>query len=205
MDQINELITGFRRGALKAVRELHAIYYSSLLNFSERIIRDRRVAREIVLDTFIKLLNRRIYFENLADIKAFLFITARNSSMDFLHFTKNGNAVEVPVTPIVESRADLSDVANASKAEQILQAGLESLPAINRQVFRILFVEGMPTAAAARQLDIDAREMLNYRRHTVQHLQTVLSENNLFSTPFFIHYLTVACRQNAALRVPVNR
>lgn len=207
MNQANELITGFRRGTLHAVRELYAIHYSSLLLFSEKIIRDHPVAREIVVETFIKLLNRRSFLENATDVKAFLYITARNSCMDFLRFAKNRQSDQVSLdVPVSES--DHSNESDVSEANRLLSATIQHLPAFSQQVFRILFAEGMQLTAAARQLDIDPRELLNCRKDIMRHLQTVLTENKLFSTPFFIHFLTVACRKNAPetlVPVPVNR
>lgn len=208
-NQTTELIAGFRRGSLQAVRNLYTTHYASLLYFAERIIRDPVTAREIVVETFIKLLNRRSYFDNQADIKAFLFITARNSCMDFLRYVKNGRQVEEAAMVAPETEPDLTSEVNNAQAKRVMQETLNNLPAICQQVFTTLFIEGMQTTAAARQLEMDPRELLIYRKKSMNHLQAALSEHNLFSTPFFIHYLTVACRKSATVTeevtVPTNR
>jgi RNA polymerase sigma-70 factor (ECF subfamily) len=205
MNQTTELISGFRRGSLQAVRNLHTTYYTSLLYFAERIIRDRVSAREIVIETFIKLLNRRSYFDNQADIKAFLFITARNACMDFLRHVKNGRLVEETAKAAPETELDLANEVNSAEAKRVMQEALDGLPAICQQVFTTLFIEGAQTSAAARQLEIDPRELLMYRKKSINQLQAALAEHNLFSTPFFIHYLTVACRKTVtAVKLPVT-
>lgn len=208
MNQTTEQIAGFRRGSLQAVRNLYTTHYASLLYFAERIINDRVTAREIVVETFIKLLNRRSYFDNQADIKAFLFITARNSCMDFLRYVKSGRPVEEAVEAVPETELDLANEVNSAEAKRVMQEALDNLPAICQQVFTTLFVEGVQTTAAARQLEMEPRELLIYRKKSINHLQSALSEHNLFSIPFFIHYLTVACRKTATavtLPVTVNR
>ena len=207
-NQTSELISGFRRGTLQAVHNLYTTYYASLLYFAERIIRNPVPAREIVVETFIKLLNRRSYFDNQADIKAFLFITARNSCMDFLRYAKNGGQVEEATFVAAETELDLAGEANSAEAKRVMQEAFDRLPAICQQVFTTLFKEGIQTSAAARQLEIDPRELMIYRRRSMHQLQAALSEHNLFSTPFFIHYLTVACRKtitSVQLPVTVNR
>lgn len=205
MNHANELISGFRRGTLQSVRELYRTHYSSLLYFSERIVRDRQVAREIVFETFIKLFNRRNHLENAADIKAFLFITARNTCMDYLRFAKNVRQAEAQAAELIEF--DLSNEAAIAEANHLLTTAIEKMPAFNQQVFRILFTEGMQVSAAARQLDMDPRELLNCRKDIIRQLQMLLLEHQLFSTPFFIHFLAVASRQHApaAMPIPVNR
>jgi RNA polymerase sigma factor (sigma-70 family) len=208
MNQTTEQISGFRRGSLQAVRNMYTAHYASLLYFTERIIRDRVTAREIVVETFIKLLNRRSYFDNQADIKAFLFITARNSCMDFLRHAKNSRQAEGTAIAVPDTEMDLTDELNIAEAKRVMQEALENMPAICQQVFTTVFINGVQIAAAARQLDIDARDLLIYRKRSMNQLQAALAEHNLFSTPFFIHYLTIACRKAATaaeVPVPVNR
>lgn len=187
-------ITGFRRGDLSAVRDLYQSHFSSLLPFAERVIRDQQEAREIVTETFIKLLNRRLYFDDPADIKAFLYITTRNTCMDFLRSARNGRQPEPNIADLHESSQDFGEEAIRIKATQVLQSTIENLPVICQQVFRALFIEGMPTTAAARHLEIDQRELLIYRKKCLHEMQSALLENQLFNTPFFVHYLAVASR-----------
>jgi RNA polymerase sigma factor (sigma-70 family) len=199
----NEWITGFRRGDLQSVRELMVEYNSSLLQFAERIIRDSPEAREIVTETFIKLLNRRTWFDNPADIRAFLYITVRNGCMDFLKFSCNGQPREEKPLNSNESELDFDDAKVLHKANQILLTSLESLDQVGQQIFRCLFMEGMTTTAAARQLEMDQRELLNNRKKIVHQLQTALDENDLYSTPFFVHFLAVTCRTFTAEKISI--
>src|SRR5262245_36614224 len=150
----HEWIAGFRRGDLTAVRDLFQAHFSALLPFAERVIRERLEAREMVTETFIKLLNRRLYFEDPADIKAFLYITTRNACMDFLRAARNGRVADPTLVDLRESNEDFTVDAIRIKAERILLAAIETLPIVCQQVFRALFVEGMPTTAAARHLEI---------------------------------------------------
>jgi RNA polymerase sigma-70 factor (ECF subfamily) len=194
LNQTNEWITGFRRGDLQAVRDLFQAHFSSLLIFSERVIRDQHEAREIVTETFIKLLNRRLYFEDQADIKAFLYITTRNACMDFLRSVRNGRVPESSFPELRESEEDFGDEAVRIKATQVLQSTIENLPIICRQVYRAIFVEGMPTTAAARLLGTDQRDLLNERKKCMHELRAALLDQSLFNTAFFVHFLAVAGR-----------
>jgi RNA polymerase sigma factor (sigma-70 family) len=195
-NQHNEWVTGFRRGDLQSVRDLFQAHFSSLLPFAERVIRDRQEAREIVTETFIKLLNRRLYFDDPADIKAFLYITTRNACMDFLRLVRNGRLPEAATPELQECDQDFSEDATCVKANRVLLAAIENMPILCQQVFRALFVEAMPTTAAARHLEIDQRELLIYRKKCLHELQYALVDKDLFSTPFLVHFLAVASRQH---------
>lgn len=194
LNHTSEWISGFRRGDLPAVHDLFQAHYASLLSFSERVIRDRQEAREIVMETFIKLLNRRTYFDDPADIKAFLYITARNACMDYLRSVRNGRNAEAIAPDLRESNWDLADEAARTRANVVMVMALENLPIICQQVFRALFVEGMPISSAARHLEIDQRELLLYRKKCLHELQSALADNQVFNTPFFVHFLAVASR-----------
>lgn len=204
LTQTHDWITGFRSGSLQAVSDLYTTHDSALLNFSEQIIRNRQEAREIVTETFIKLLNRRVWFDNLPDIKAFLYITTRNACMDYLRYTKNLQWANTPALDILESNIDIADKEIQDRAERILWSALENCPAVYQQIFRLLFIEGVPSAAAARQLEIDQRELLISRKKILQQFQMALADNNLYSIPFFIYFLTVACRTHQPVPIPVT-
>lgn len=204
MNQTNQLIAGFQRGSLPAIHELYATHQSALLYFAERIIHDREHAAEIVIETFIKLINRRNYFDNHTDIKAFLYITARNTCMDFIRYGKNTRQPGEGWPVLPESGINFCDDAILAEANRITWSTIEAMPAIEQQVFRLSFVEGMNPAAAAQHLSIDPQELLVQRKKSMHELQAALSENNLFSTSFLLHFLTVSCRENTvATLVPV--
>jgi RNA polymerase sigma factor (sigma-70 family) len=194
LKQHQEWIAGFRRGDLQSVRDLFQAHFSSLLPFAERVIRDSREAREIVTETFIKLLNRRLYFDDPADIKAFLYITTRNACMDFLRMVRNGRLPEAATPELRESEQDFSDDATRIRANRVLLAAIENMPILCQQVYRALFVEGMTTTVAARHLEIDQRELLIYRKKCLHDFQLALLDTDLFSTPFLVHFLAVASR-----------
>jgi RNA polymerase sigma factor (sigma-70 family) len=208
MNYTEEWVPGFRRGEAQSVRDLFSTHFSSLLIFAERIIRDKPEAREIVTETFIKLLNRRTFFDDSADIKAFLYITTRNLCMDFLRYARNGRPYAEAPLDIREADMNFSGNMEMDEAGRICLTALENLPPICQQVFKTLFVEGMATGIAARHLDLDPREMLIYRKKCLHQMQAALLDNHLYSTPFFVHFLAVACRANTAAQqepVPVNR
>src|SRR5687767_1865258 len=74
----------FRKDEPQALNAIFKMYYAPLCLFAERMLRDRPAAEDIVGDTFIKLWNRHTDFENLMNVKAFLYITTRNACLNLL-------------------------------------------------------------------------------------------------------------------------
>lgn len=195
----DEIITGFAQGSLKAVREIYRIHEEALTHFAEQIMQDAREARVIVIETFIKLLNRREHFSNHSDIKAFLYIATRNAAVDFLRHLKNNAGKDRDESFIPpESTENFDDPAIVETADNLLWEGVKGLSSPGQLVFRLLFMNGLPTSTVASQSGMEPEEIFVYRKRMITKLQKVLSDNKLFSTPFFAHFLTVGCRRNVA-------
>ena len=59
-------------------------FYVSLCIFAERYLNNKEEAADIAQDTFIKLWQRKEDFQNIYQIKSFLYTTARNSCLNML-------------------------------------------------------------------------------------------------------------------------
>lgn len=79
-----ELISAFQQGDQKAFREVYAMHYRQLYYFARKMTNSPEDAKDIVSETFLKLWDRCKNFESLTNIRAFLFITARNASLNYL-------------------------------------------------------------------------------------------------------------------------
>src|SRR5438105_5864972 len=81
-----DIITGFQQGDSRAFDDLFDMFYPALCYFAERLIDNRQEGEDIVLDTFQKLYVRREHFETMPNIKAFLYITVRNTCLNYLRY-----------------------------------------------------------------------------------------------------------------------
>ena len=79
-----ELIIAFQQGDQNAFRQIYALHYRQLYYFARKMTNSPEDAKDIVSETFLKLWNRCENFESLTNIKAFLFISARNASINYL-------------------------------------------------------------------------------------------------------------------------
>lgn len=82
-----ELMYRFQQGDAIAFNTIYNRYYSSLRYFSQRLTCQKREAEDIAVETFVKLYRLCGNFENVANIRAFLYVTARNACYDYLSYT----------------------------------------------------------------------------------------------------------------------
>lgn len=86
MKQFNleDMLIEFQQGCPKAFQHIYTLFYKSIFDYTLSIVGQKEDAEDITADTFIKLNNRRSNYLDIQIIRAFLFITARNGSLDCL-------------------------------------------------------------------------------------------------------------------------
>lgn len=84
------LLSQFQSGDRLAFDRIFNLYHSSLLFFANRLLLNigTEVAKDVVLDIFLKLYDRRDNFETLSNIKAFLYISVKNSCLKIIEREK---------------------------------------------------------------------------------------------------------------------
>lgn len=84
----NDFISLFNKGSNGAFRLLYEHYYTAMCNYCNYIIKDKIEARDIVQDVFLSLWTRRKTFQTTNNIRAFLYASTRNASLNRIKHRK---------------------------------------------------------------------------------------------------------------------
>src|SRR6266705_2596631 len=79
-----ELASNFFNGDTKAFEEIFDRFHSQLYTFAYSMIQDTEEARDITIMSLNQLWYKHKDFDNLPNIKAFLYVSVRNKCLDFL-------------------------------------------------------------------------------------------------------------------------
>lgn len=84
------LLNQFQSGDRTAFDHIFNLYHSSLVFFANKLLHNvgMDISKEIVLDIFLKVYDRKESFATLANIKAFLYIAVKNSCLKFIEKEK---------------------------------------------------------------------------------------------------------------------
>jgi RNA polymerase sigma factor (sigma-70 family) len=188
-------ITEFKAGHYIIVKELYEEHYAALLDFACQLIINKEEAHHIVQETFIRLLGMRDRFNTLTDIKAFLYITVRNSCLAYIRAEKEnepgGNAAWYDEALIAAARCEVAAI-----REDLLHQMHElvpELPAPEQIVFRLLFYDRLSTQEAAEESGLTVVMITQRRISAIRLLREKLITSNLFSIPLFIYFVAVYC------------
>lgn len=188
----SDIINGLRSGDEKIIRELYALHYRPLCYFAEKLVNDKEEAEDIAVDTFLKLLNKKHDFDNLQDIKSFLFTVARNACFDFLRKVKRRDKSNRELEYLAEPDERFGEMEMiTAKVLQTIYAEVENLSGQCRQVFKSIFVEGKNTATVAMEMGISPQTVLNQKSKALQTLRLKLYKEGLYSGAVLLYCLTL--------------
>lgn len=176
----NDFIPAFHSKEIEAVRLLFATHYASLVEYARQLINDPAEAEEMVVCTFMKLMDMRHQFRAVADIDAFLLVTVRNAAYEYLSCVKMEHAGR-------EELFSLAALFEPDKARPfpsftagmllILHDGILQLPASGAAVFRQFFYNKLSVEAVASQLKMSPEMVGAYQAQAVSQLKASLSHH----------------------------
>lgn len=188
------LIPAFHNQESHAVQELFKMFYRPLVYFCQQLINDRQEAEDIVANTFLKLLHRRESFTNIKDIKAFLYVATRNSSLDYLRSQTRHENSHKELLYLQDNKEEMADhEMMKAKILQEVYNEIENLPPQCKKVFHLMFIKGLNTKQIAAEMGISAQTVLNQKSKALHSLRLDLLKKNLLPTPAFIQIWVLIC------------
>jgi len=92
-----------RHGIPEAFKVFFIGYYSELFSFSQMLLQHRAAARNVTMEAFFLLWNRRTDFDSAKKIKAFLYLSVRNKCLQRLKAPASGGTETPSVNAISPS------------------------------------------------------------------------------------------------------
>jgi RNA polymerase sigma factor (sigma-70 family) len=171
-----ELMHRFRQGDAVAFNTFYNRYFSSLRFFSFRLINQKTEAEDIAIETFIKLFRLCGNFDTVINVRAFLYVTARNACYDYLSYI---HRQPVPGKDYFSSYASQEGYSGIEdmRTEAVLKAiaeAIEGLPEECCKALKMTYVEGIKTATVAQLLSISEQAVRSYKRRSMQLLRIAL-------------------------------
>ena len=125
-------------------------YFRTLCFFVNKYVNDIEVSKDLVQDIFVKLWNKRFDFETDLKVKAFLYISAKNASLNYVRSLK----VRINSAPDIIQKENrnsdyktlegkvLKDMIHSEFIKGIYKE-IELLPPKRKEVFKLAYIEGL--------------------------------------------------------------
>jgi len=190
----HQVIAGFKEGNIDAFEAVYKSHKAALFFFVKRFVIDRAEAEDITAETFIKLWKIRHNFETHQNIKAFLYITARNACLDCLRARKKSTGMQQEMLYLLLQNNDITFIQDDIKADVLTQVKekIEGLPPKCKQIFKMAFLERVKNADIAEKLGLSLQTVKNQKVRAIKLLRLALNKDLVLLTLlFFLQYISI--------------
>ena len=172
-------IDRFRAGDLEEFNYVFNLFYKTINIFIFSLIKTEPEAQDLTTEGFIKLWKLRDNFQSLENIKAFLYATARNASIDFLrHMQCRRNAQKEILHLIGQEEMKKNEIIQAEVFNE-LSRQIDRLPNKCQEIFKMLYFRQLNTTEVANLLNISRQTVLNQKAIAIKILRTSLFKKAL--------------------------
>nr|WP_294903039.1 RNA polymerase sigma-70 factor [uncultured Lacibacter sp.] len=150
-------------GDIRAYRQLYMLLSDDLQHFSFSITKSREAAEEVVSDAFIKIWQMRGQLHAVENLKAYLYTTTRNRSLNYIaKRAKDPVRIlnDLPDETIME-RNSPEELLIAKETFKTIDQVVHRLPAQCKTVFQLVKEEGLKYKEVALELNISVFTVRN--------------------------------------------
>lgn len=172
----------------EAFAVLYRLFFMRLFNFTKSYVHNREVAEELVNDVMLKLWSRRGELDGIQNLETYLFVAARNRSLNHLaqhspfHITLEPESGEIDIV----HTDDPERLLEWREIYQLLVHAVDDLPDQCRTVFKLIKEEGFSYKQVAEILDISPRTVETQLFRAMKKLHSVMDtylDSNKSSKP----------------------
>lgn len=139
-----------------AYRQLFISYYNKLFRFVKSFTKNKELSEEIVSDVFINVWKRRSTLEEVSNLKLYLFIAARNTTINYLKKLHRENFINLNTVEIEpeDPFADPGEALITKEMNRKLKAAINALPPRCKLIFTLVKENGLTYKQTAQLLNI---------------------------------------------------
>ena len=174
-----QIIDGLKSNDSRVFDYLFNEYYTQLQYFAERLVSSREEAQDIVITVFRKFWNLKDNFQTANNIKAFLYITIRNQSLDYLRYRQRLNEVKKEYETHLHAAEELKQAEHFIIESDLINKiykEVQKLPNRCREIFILTYFKGLKTKEIASALQISESAVTTQRSLAIKYLKHTFSQ-----------------------------
>ena len=159
-----------RENDIRAFDQLFDLYAPELCRFAHGHLKSHADAEDTVQECFLKLWERRHFFDEGIIFKAYLYKSAYHAVLKQLRRQRYWVFEECGEETLIEAD-NPGKVVEYQELEQFYQVAMEQLPPRRRQIFTLNRQEGLSYASIAQELNISVKCVENQMSHALKFLK----------------------------------
>jgi len=184
----DELFLEFRAGDTKVFKQLFDSFSRQMLYVTQGIVKDSRVADEIVLDGFLKLWEARSQFYTLKSIKAYLYVVIRNASLNHIHAARQRISYAPLEDDVLSTEPDIFIKILRAELYEAIDQEIKHLTTKQAAVFQLSVMEGKSTEEISDTLGISSGSVFTHRSAAIKAIRKALQEKHQWLLLLYFSY-----------------
>lgn len=173
--EFNNVILTFNDDNEQTFNKIFNHFYPGLLFFSHKLTGSKEEAEDISLRVFQKLFERWHFFETETQIKGFLYISAKNSCLNYLKARKQHRQKLSEYARQISSSFSHYEYEIINELLDTVNTVIKKLPEKRRQIFKLIYIDELKPAEVAIQLSITERTIYNQASQAMKTLRLELT------------------------------
>lgn len=178
-------LLAFSEGDKSAFNTIYNRYYNEILYFTYKLTSSREEAEDITIETFTKLHKLHTRFATEENIKAFLYITARNNALNYLRNEKRRKIQHTDFSDTGDDKAG-DEISDLPSQHAILESllmkeiydAVAELPERCRNIMQ-LYLQGFDSGTIAKKMGIAPDTVRSQKRRAFDLLRARFSNNQM--------------------------
>ncbi|MCS3801015.1 RNA polymerase sigma factor [Niastella sp. OAS944] len=193
MKDEQEILIRFQAGDATAFKLVFDKFYKDICYFTERLTGDTDEGQKIAIDSLEKLFRMHTQFATLVNIRAFLYISARNRCLDYLKAKERDRKRKHEFSYLQDDifRLDDNTFLEIEEAEtgvvKAVYEAVQDLPPQCRQVVEMLYYEKKGYTEIAATLGVTESTVRNQKHRAMVLLRKKLGDRNFLLLVMLVH------------------
>jgi RNA polymerase sigma-70 factor (ECF subfamily) len=185
-----QLFDQLAAGDESAFRKLFDAYREMLFIFAFQLTHSKVDAEEILQDIFLKLWENREKLRQVDNPKNYLFIMARNRTLDLLtKISKDQKLMKQVWANITQQGSPVEEIIEAKESQKLINEALSRLSERKQAIFNLSRKGGLSHEQIADQLGISVQTVKNTITEVLRFIKDYLSgHSELLAVLFWLHY-----------------
>lgn len=171
----------------RALEYFFNLHYSALVYYARSISKNEMASEDIAIESFSKLWKGRDGLKQASQVKHFLYLVARNSSIDFLRAEKTQRKLAsiVPSYPSLTEDPHLETVITTEAYDKLFRL-ISLLAPKAKQVFLMFHLHNKSVKHIARELSVSVNTVKEHKKRAMRFLrENAVRLNVLLLLSFF--------------------
>jgi RNA polymerase sigma-70 factor (ECF subfamily) len=166
-------LRSLRSGDPEALSRLMDQLWAPLVGYARRILPEGLDPQDVVQEAFVRLWTRRAKLREDGSLRALLYTTVRNASLDALRTNRRRQRLQAADGRSSAPRTPFEEV-HGAELQRLAAAAVATLPEKRREVFRLVREDGLSYRETAEVLGLSEQTVANHMSLALADLRTAL-------------------------------